>query len=150
MPRPVIRLSGSPAEQRPGLMSPSAPAGLKVSTARRSPQYLRALHEADLHRCQSHLELAELVAAVRQEFDSKWSQVPIGLVAHCYLGLPFETHMLSMDGGIIEHFEHLQALPGRLDAARPYARTEQFEVIEVYPDRLVCVRADGTTMTLEG
>jgi hypothetical protein len=108
------------------------------------------LRDLDLHVGQRGLGIEAIVAAVRQEFEDTWSQVPSGLVSHCYLGYPYETHILSIDGGIIELFKRHQSLPGALDRARPYARTEQYEVVAVYTDRLICVRWDGTTMTLEG
>jgi len=149
MPRPILRQSARATGQHSESTRQTGN-DLKIRTGPRSRSYLAALRDLDLHTAQRGLDIEAMVAAVRQEFQETWSQLPIGLVSHCYLGYPYETHMLSIDGGIIEHFERHQSLPGPLDRARPYARTEQYEVIEVYPDRLICVRPDGTTMTLEG
>lgn len=149
MPRPILRQLAQATGQR-SVSTGRTSNDLKIRTGPRSRAYLAALRDLDLHAGQRGLGIEAIVAAVRQEFQEPWSQLPIGLVSHCYLGYPYETHMLSIDGGIIEHFERHQSLPGALDRARPYARTEQYEVIEVYPNRLICVRSDGTTMTLEG
>ncbi|WP_018331109.1 hypothetical protein [Actinomycetospora chiangmaiensis] len=90
------------------------------------------------------METAAITGAINDEFTRGWSAIPVGIVSHCFLGPPFEAHTLGLEGSIIEHFRVGESLPGQLQEARPLTRTDTYLCIEVYPDRLVCVRADGT------
>lgn len=151
MPRPIFGRQ----EQAPLLRldraatgrSTTAP-GSRVLTAPRSARYVAALRKLDAAATLTTVELAEVIDAIHREFAEKWSAVPLGFVGHCYLGPPYEAHTLTVDGQIIEHYQRGQALPGRLEEARSLARTEHYLAIEVYSDRLVCVRTDGSVVTV--
>jgi hypothetical protein len=93
---------------------------------------------------------AEIVDEIHREFSEKWGSTPLGIVAKCYLGVPFEAHTLALDDSIIEHYERGRALPGGLEKARSLTGTDTYVAIEVYTDRLVCIRHDGTVIALEG
>ncbi len=125
-------------------------AGAKVLTAPRSAGYLAAIGKLDASATLRPVELAEVIEEIHREFADKWAAVPIGFVGHCYLGPPFEAHTLTVDGQIIEHYQSGQPLPGQLEQARSLARTEHYLIIEVYQDRLVCVRTDGSVVTVGG
>jgi hypothetical protein len=124
--------------------------GAKVLTAPRSAGYLAAIGKLDASTTLGPVELAEVIEEIHREFADKWAAVPLGFVGHCYLGPPFEAHTLTVDGQIIEHYQSGQPLPGQLEQARGLARTEHYLIIEVYQDRLVCVRADGSVVTVGG
>jgi hypothetical protein len=94
-------------------------------------------------------DLAKIVDDVRREFDETNSASPFGIVSRCYLGAPYEVHTLALDGSIIDHYEVGKALPGGLERARSLAVSVAYAAIEVYPDRLVCVRVDGSVVALE-
>jgi hypothetical protein len=96
------------------------------------------------------VEIDEFVDGVRHEFAEKYHTIPAGIVAECFLGEPFEVHTLALDGSIIEHYRRGQALPAALERARALAGSPAYLAVEVYPDRLVCVRADGSVVLLEG
>ena len=125
----------------------STTGGSRVLTTPRSTRYVAALRGLDSSATMTAVELAEIIDAIHREFAEKWSAVPLGFVGHCYLGPPYEAHTLTVDGQIVEHYQRGQALPGRLEEARSLARTEHYLSIEVYSDRLVCVRADGSVVT---
>lgn len=150
MPRPIInardRLVPPGPLQRAGT---ATGAGVRMLTTPRSARYREAIGRLDASASLGVLELAEIADALAREFAERWATVPLGFVAHCHLGPPYEAHTLTIDGQIIEHYERGRALPGRLEAARSLARTDHHLVIEVYPDRLVCVRADGSVVTME-
>ena len=126
----------------------TAASGAQVLTAPRSARYLAAVKRLDASATLTPLELNEVVDAIHREFAEKWAAVPLGFVGHCYLGPPYEAHTLTIDHQIIEHYQRGQPLPGPLEAARTPARTEHYLAIEVYSDRLVCVRADGSVVTV--
>jgi hypothetical protein len=123
-------------------------AGAKVLTAPRSARYRAAIGKLDASATLRPVELADIIEEIHREFAEKWAAVPLGFVGHCYLGPPFEAHTLTVDGQIIEHYQRGQALPGQLEQARSLARTEHYLIIEVYQDRLVCVRTDGSVVTV--
>ena len=116
----------------------------------RSSRYRTAVGRLDASATLTPAQLREVIDDIHREFAERWSAIPLGFVGHCYLGPPYEAHTLTVDGQIIEHYVAGQALPGRLEQARALARTEHYLVIEVYPDQLVCVRADGSVAKVEG
>ena len=148
MPRPLL---GS--QQHTAQLSPSVarrlPSAGKLRTSARSTRYLAALARLDASATLLPVQIEEIVDDLHREFSETWSAVPLGFVAHCYLGAPFEAHTVTVDGAIIEHYRSGEALPGPLEKARALTRSERYGVIEVYRDRLVCVLADGSVVTLE-
>lgn len=150
MPRPIVRSEGRLVA--PGALQsprPSTRSGGRVLTTSRSARYRTAIGRLDASATLGAVELAEIADAIAREFAEQWASVPLGFVGHCYLGPPYEAHTLTIDGQIIEHYVRGQALPDRLESARSLARTEHYLVIEVYPDRLVCVRTDGSVVSME-
>ena len=150
MPRPLIGQEQQSVRLQPSPLSSTSAAGGRLLTAPRSSRYLAAVRRLDASATLTPVELNEVIDAIHREFAEKWAAVPLGFVGHCYLGPPYEAHTLTIDHQIIEHYERGQALPGPLEAARNLARTEHYLAIEVYPDKLVCVRADGSVVTVGG
>ncbi|MCR3750279.1 hypothetical protein [Lentzea californiensis] len=123
--------------------------GTKVLSGGRSARYLRSLKALDGAGKLATADISELVDAVHREFADKFCSTPVGIVARCYLGAPYEVHTLAMDGSIISHYRTGEALPHGMDRARSLAESDHYLAIEVYPDRLVCVRPDGSIVLLE-
>lgn len=116
------------------------------SRQRRSQRYMDALQKLDSggHLADHELQ-REIREAIAAEFPAGPSSWPLGIVAKCYLGVPFEVHTVDMSGQIIRHYKIGESLPGEMEHARRLAASEAYLVIEVYTDRLVAVSADGTT-----
>ena len=150
MPRPLLGQQQHGVRLEPAAASRQAAAGGRLLTAPRSARYVDAVKRLDASATLTPVELSEVIDAIHREFAEKWAAVPLGFVGHCYLGPPYEAHTLTIDHQIIEHYQRGQALPGPLEAARSLARTEHYLAIEVYPDKLVCVRADGSVVTVGG
>jgi hypothetical protein len=151
MPGPIFgKQRSDPALHTPRTAGAAQRAGAKVLTTPRSSRYRAAIGKLDTSATLQPIELAEVIEEIHREFAEKWAAVPLGFVGHCYLGPPYEAHTLTVDGQIIEHYQRGQALPGQLEQARSLARTEHYLIIEVYPDRLVCVRTDGSVVTVGG
>jgi hypothetical protein len=152
MPRPIFdnqQQRGMSLQPGPRARQAAAQPG-KLLTTPRSARYLAAIGKLDSSTTMTQVELQDVIDAIHREFADKWSAVPEGFVGHCYLGPPYEAHTLTIDGQIIEHYQSGQPLPGPLEEARSLARTEHYLVIEVYTDRLVCVRTDGSVVTMGG
>lgn len=143
-PRPILRSSGARQGQlRVPTPAHAAPAASgPVSLARRSPRYAAALQRLDVGRLQG-TDLSDVMDAIAAEYPIGAAQ-PLGLVAECFLGHPFEVHILDLVGGIVEHFETGRTMPPPFERARTLAGHPAYDVIEVYADALVCVRADGS------
>jgi hypothetical protein len=150
VPRPLFGQQQHDVRLEPAGASRQATTGGRLLTAPRSARYIDAVRRLDASATLTQVELSEVIDAIHREFADKWAAVPLGFVGHCYLGPPYEAHTLTIDHQIIEHYQRGQVLPGPLEAARTLARTEHYLAIEVYPDKLVCVRADGSVVTVGG
>jgi hypothetical protein len=115
----------------------------------RSENYRKALRALDSSGRLGAVEIDGFVDDIRKEFADRYCSAPLGIVGKCYLGEPFEVHTLALDGAIIEHYRRGQALPGALERARALAESPAYLAVEVYPDRLVCARADGSIVIME-
>jgi hypothetical protein len=118
-----------------------------IRTERRSPQYLRCLARPDAPGA-NKLDAAEIIESIAAEFGLGES-TPIGCLAECYLGPPYQVHVLDLAGGIVEHYHGSQPLPLPFERARRLALHESYVAIEVYTDHLVCLRADGTAVEIK-
>lgn len=94
------------------------------------------------------MDVSTLVAAIEKEFGVA-EGAPIGLVAECYLGAPYEVHVLDLAGEIVEHYHASQPLPTPFERARRLSLHKAYVAIEVYRDRLACLHADGTAVVID-
>lgn len=91
-----------------------------------------------------------LMAAIRAEFpDVQIDAWPVGIIAKCFLGAPYEVHTLEATGGIIQHFKGGESLPQGMERARSLARSGHYAFIEVYTDKLIAVGVNGQTAIIE-
>lgn len=151
MPQPMInrRTTSAAPTLRPGRVNRSAGGGTRFLTTPRSRRYLEALAGLDPSATVARVDVDDVVARIHKEFDEAWASVPLGIVSRCYLGVPYEVHTLTLDGSILAHYKTGEALPGPLERARSLACAEAYLAIEVYPDRMIFIRTDGT-VTVSG
>jgi len=118
---------------------------------KRSQTYLDALTRLDAGgHVHSPAAAQALIDAIRSELpDVQVDALPLGIVARCYLGAPFEVHTLDCSGCIIEHYKSFEALPTLLEKARSLALHPSYVFIEVYANRLVAVSANGQTALID-
>lgn len=133
-----------------GQLSAAGPSRLLVETAPRSRHYLDAMARLDATTDVTPAKIQEIIDDIRRDFTDRWAALPLGLVSRCYLGAPFEVHTVLPDGGILEHYHVGQRLPGQLESGRTHSLSGLYLAVEVYENRLVCIRTDGTTVTLGG
>ena len=92
----------------------------------------------------------ELSEWIRSQYHRAYGNIPLGMVAVCYLGPPYVDHRLDLFGSILDHFPAADPMPEPFQQARMLARVGAYEFVEVYTDgRLVPVRPDGTAVTVE-
>ena len=143
------RATVSPASAQNNLLSPSAiEARLRQP---RSTAYREAVACLDSGgHTHDPLQLEQLLATLAQEFpEFVIEQYPLGIVAKCYLGAPFEVHTLDRANSIIQHYKRHESLPGGLESARSLALHPAYLCVEVYSDKLIAVSKSGAVAVIE-
>ena len=116
----------------------------------RSKEYMEMMHKLDAggHVHNKH-KVDEIMNAIRMEFpEVDIKGILLGYVSICYLGKPYEVHVLDVNGEIIEHYKAGEPLPNGMEKARGIAMHGGYEFIEVYVDCCRAVRADGTVSVI--
>ena len=125
---------------------------------RRSQAYIQALTRLDVSpHAPNQQALEELVATIANEFgDLAIQQRPLGFVQKCILGPGFEVHILNVTGSrILHHYKVGEGMPDPFQAARQlaiypsHAALNTYAFVEIYPDRLVPVFANGPVTTVD-
>jgi len=117
---------------------------------RRGKSYVQRTARLDAGRhVSTPSALAEVLQAIAIEFpDLTLDERPLGIVAACHLGAPYEVHTCDLIGGIIEHFEMGRAMPPHFERARSLASHGAYAFVEIYPDALRAVAEDGSVAVL--
>jgi hypothetical protein len=155
VPRPIIgvnsRTSTTLSTEAVSRTTRAAPALVAQRLrAPRSKAYVEALAHLDAGtRVADSAALSELLARIGNEFpELTMADLPLGIVAKCYLGEPYEVHILDVTHGIVEHFERGRPLPGGLERARALANHDDYAFVEVYTHELRPVRHDGVATSV--
>ena len=66
------------------------------------------------------------------------------------MGEPYEVHTLSMLGEyIVKHYKVGESLPDGMEKARNLANNEKYDFVEVYQNKIIAVKEDGSTAIIE-
>jgi len=158
MPKPIINLKKVQAENLTQNLAFESKSSFKsnspelVLRRKRSQNYVNILKKLDIagHNI-SQDKINEIINAIKNELpELSIDEFPIGIVAKCYLGEPYEVHTLSMLGkSIVEHYKIGQSLPEGLEKARNLANNENYEFVEVYHNKIIAIKEDGSTAIIE-
>ena len=87
---------------------------------------------------------------IKEEFGiAELASLPLGIVAKCYLGHPYEVHTLDLSGNeIISHFKIGESMADAFERARNLATHNAYAFVEVYTDKLLLIHHDGTVTKL--
>ena len=156
MPKPIININNIQSEsltsklkfeQKKTFQSPEL-----VFRRKRSQGYVKTLKKLDItgHNI-SQDEINEIINAIKNELpELSIDEFPIGIVAKCYLGEPYEVHTLSMLGEyIVKHYKVGESLPDGMEKARNLANNEKYDFVEVYQNKIIAVKEDGSTAIIE-
>lgn len=112
----------------------------------RSIEYLEALTQIDsgghIHDSQA---VDKLVTLLHQEFpDIAIEDFPLGIVAQCYLGAPFEVHTFDFAAAlqisnVIRHYKTFETMPDLMEKARSLALNPAYAFVEVYTNKIIPV-----------
>ncbi|MGN6297658.1 MAG: hypothetical protein ACTHM7_12810 [Ginsengibacter sp.] len=116
----------------------------------RSKRYMDAIAKLDVNTLTDTKGMQELMNAIQEEFGTaELSNLPMGIVAKCFLGYPHEVHTLNLIGHqIIRHYKIGELLPDDFEKARTLAKHNAYAFVEVYRDKLILIREDGTATKL--
>jgi hypothetical protein len=153
MARPIIgaskiEISGSSNGQRRITLQAGVrePLLAKRLREKRSTLYVATFSKIDAGAYQSdQAALDSLLQTISSEFPELGiDQVPLGIVSRCFLGTPFEVHICDFHGEIVQHFEAYHSMSPPFERARSLALHRAYEFIEVFPDKLRAIAADGS------
>jgi hypothetical protein len=117
---------------------------------KRSKRYMDIISKLDATTLTDTKGMQELMNAIQEEFGTaELSSLPIGIVAKCFLGHPHEVHTLDLSGSqIIRHYKIGEPLPDDFEKARALAKHNAYAFVEVYRDKIILIREDGTATKL--
>lgn len=158
MRRPILGTSVTSGE-RLRVEAPRGPAVRSPRDRARLDLRLRRPRSADLFAALGRLDagthlddraaLDALLAAIEEELgDLAMDERPLGIVARCFLGAPYEVHVCDLAGSIIEHFQTDRSMPPPFEAARRLAVHGAYQFVEVYPESLRAIASDGSVAVL--
>lgn len=118
----------------------------------RSQAYIEAMTQLDgAGAVLDRTKVDQLLQSVQSEFaDLQPHQFPIGIIAKCYLGEPYEVHSLDVRLEIIEHYMKGQAMPSGLEKGRSLAVHPGYAFIEIYSDSICAVARNGSVSMIKG
>ena len=116
----------------------------------RSKKYIDLVTGLDAKTLSGTKGMTELMSAIQEEFGTAdLISLPIGIVSKCFLGDPFEVHILDLTRSqIIRHFKTSEAMEPEFEKARTAAMHNAYAVVEVYKDKIILIREDGTAIKL--
>ncbi|HRE64637.1 MAG TPA: hypothetical protein PKU77_12650 [Ferruginibacter sp.] len=117
---------------------------------KRSKRYLDLIAGLDAKTLTDTKGIEELMNAIQEEFGTTdIASLPLGIVAKCFLGHPHEVHTLDLSGSqIIKHYKIGEPLPDDFEKARTLAKHNAYAFVEVYRDKVILIREDGTASKL--
>jgi hypothetical protein len=151
MARPLLNQNTQAATRLSTTATPARTSALpahELARRLREPRtraYVERLARLDVGTLHDTGAVQRLIEELRAEFPELGIEdFPVGWVSRCYLGEPYEVHVLDAAGAIVQHYRRGEPLPAELERARALALHPAYAFIEVRRDALHCVRGDGT------
>jgi len=117
---------------------------------KRSKKYLDLIAQLDHKTLTETKGMGELMKVIQEEFGTaELACLPLGIVAKCFLGHPYEVHILDLScSQIIKHYKTNELMEPDFEKARTVAKHNAYALVEVYKDKLILIREDGTATKL--
>lgn len=113
---------------------------------KRSQQYMSLIKGIDTELLTETRGKEILMEKIQEEFGTaELANLPLGILAKCFLGHPHEVHTLDLSANqIIKHYKIGEPLPDHFEKARTLAKHNAYAFVEVFKDKLILIREDGT------
>ncbi|MEX2593848.1 MAG: hypothetical protein WD426_13825 [Anditalea sp.] len=117
---------------------------------KRSKKYLDLIAGLDHKTLTETKGMEGLMKSLQEEIGTaELSALPLGIVSKCFLGHPYEVHTLDLSGSqIIRHYKNSETMEGHFEKARNVAMHHAYAMVEIYSDKMVLIREDGTASIL--
>lgn len=117
---------------------------------KRSKKYLDLISGLDAKTLTNTKGVDELIKAIQEEFgNAELTSLPLGIVSKCFLGHPYEVHTLDLSGSqIIKHYKVTEVMESEFEKARTIAKHNAYAMVEIYKDKIILIREDGTATKL--
>jgi hypothetical protein len=117
---------------------------------RRSKRYMELISGLDAKTLTDTKGMADLMNAIQEEFGTAdIANLPLGILAKCFLGHPHEVHTLDLSVNlIIKHYKISEPLPEGFEKARILAKHNAYVFVEIYRDKIILIREDGSASKL--
>lgn len=117
---------------------------------KRSKNYLDLVSGIDAKTLTDTKGLDKLIKAIQIEFGlAELSNLPLGIVSKCFLGHPYEVHILDLSGTqVVEHYKTGEPMPPDFEKARILAKHNAYAMVEVYRDKMILISEDGSAIKL--
>lgn len=117
---------------------------------KRSGKYLDFIAQLDAKSLTDTKGMEELLNAIQKEFGTaELAGLPLGIVSKCFLGHPYEVHTLDLSRSqIIRHYKTNEPMDGDFEKARTLAKHNAYSMVEIYKDKMILIREDGTATKL--
>jgi hypothetical protein len=117
---------------------------------KRSKKYLDLISGLDAKTLTNTSGINELIKAIQEEFGAaELGSLPLGIVSKCFLGHPYEVHTLDLSGSqIIKHYKSTETMEPEFERARTIAKHNAYAMVEIYRDKIILIREDGTATKL--
>lgn len=117
---------------------------------KRSKEYVDVLRQLDAGSHVNRERVHHMIDVICSEFPAlEIRGIMLGIVATCYLGVPYEVHTLDLTLQVDNHYKSGQVLPDGLEKARSIALHGGYEFIEVYLDCCRAISADGSVSVIK-
>nr|WP_294789209.1 hypothetical protein [uncultured Flavobacterium sp.] len=117
---------------------------------KRSKKYLDLIAGLDAKTLTDTMGIDKLMIAIQEEFGiAEIASLPLGIVSKCFLGHPYEVHTLDLSGSqIIKHYTGSETMEPQFEKARSVAKHNAYAMVEIYNDKIILIREDGTASKL--
>jgi len=117
---------------------------------KRSKKYLDLIASLDSKSLTDTIGMGDLMKAIQEEFGTaELANLPLGIVSKCFLGHPYEVHTLDLSGSqILNHYKSNELMEPDFEKARTVAKHNAYVMVEVYKDKIILIREDGTATKL--
>jgi hypothetical protein len=117
---------------------------------KRTKRYLDLIAGLDSKSLMDTKGMDELMEAIKEEFGTAdITSLPIGIVSKCFLGHPYEVHTLDLSAvQIVKHYRTNEAMELDFEKARTVAKHNAYALVEIYKDKIILIREDGSATKL--
>ena len=117
---------------------------------KRSEGYINLIKNMDTDMLSQTGGKEEFMKKLQEEFGTTDpAQLPIGILAKCFLEHPHDVHTLDLSSSVIlKHYAIGEALPPEFEKARNTALHNAYAFVEVYKDKFIVIHWDGTATFL--